>query len=169
VPPTVGLAGGVELKVMAWGGSTGAGADPAGADADTSATTPVTAPNPDGHAPQPVVDVAPGEDTTSVAMAVSELSIVKSEAPLGAENNINGVPTPSTSRSPASVVVTLGGASPLTELAASMGCVGLIPLNASVIMATCVAELRVAFAIGVELPTTYVHAASWVLEPFAVS
>jgi hypothetical protein len=73
-------------------------------------------------------------------MAVSEyeelVSVVKSEAPPGAENNINGVSTPSTSRSPGSVVVTLGGASPLTALAASMGCVGLIPLNASVIMAT---------------------------------
>ena len=150
---------------MAWGGS-------AGADVvdGRRATTPVTAVDVD--ADQAAFEVAPAEVAISVATAVCEneplVSAVNRVAPLGAEGLAFDVvlPSPSTSRSPASVVVTLGGVSPAIAPAASMGLVVLIPLNASVTMATSVDQANFASATGVELPTAYVHATSWELEPF---
>jgi hypothetical protein len=79
------------------------------------------------------------------------------------------LPSPRTRRSPALVVVTLGGSSPFCTLAASTGSVGLIPLNAFVSMATGAAEFSDAFALGLELPTTSVQATSWVAVRFIPS
>jgi len=172
VPPIFGVAGGVEMKVMAWGGSVGAGGAEDTAVAGTSAMIPVTAVDVDGCVDHVAFEVGPDDVATSAAMAVCEdrkfANLKSIVALLGAEGLADALvlPSSSTRRSLLAVVVTLGGARPLPAPATSMGCVGLSPPKAMVTMVTCVAELRVAFAMGVELATACTQEASWVLEPF---
>ena len=136
----------------------------------SSARMPVTAWDVDGQVDHGALDVAPDDEAISVATAACECdeldSVVNIRAPLGAKaTTFVLLASARTSRSPACFVTTLGGVSPATPLAPSTGLIWLMPLNASVIMLTWAAPLRLAFATGVAEVTMYVHATNWMLDP----
>jgi hypothetical protein len=174
VLPTAGFVGGVEVKVISCG--VGPGADGgAGEDEDpglgSSATTPLNAVVVAGMIVQEASGTMPADVCASVAAAACELetsfTVARRVAPSGALATARGasLPCPRTSKSPAFVVDTLAAESPLPACATSTGWDVLTPLKAMVIIETCAGGLMVALALGVELPTTSVHATSSVVEP----
>jgi hypothetical protein len=152
--------GGLDVKVMVWGGATGP--EP---DVGSSAMTPTAVVVFDGQSDQNDLDTAPGEVAFLVARLICEFvefNVESTEVPLGGlvRNGRPPVPSVKRRRSLVWVVVTAGVLTPATADATSTGWLVLTPLNAWVSIATCDAGLSVAWATGGALPTTPVQAAN---------
>jgi len=126
---------------MAWAAGAGA-VEGAAANAGSRATTPVTAVDVEGRTVQEFVGVVPAAACDLVAIATCELRESFTEAPrdepLGGwiHAGLVALPWPNTRRSPACVVVTLVGASPLPAPPESIGWDWFTPLNAIVTIDT---------------------------------